>query len=93
MPDDWPKAGGGVERGPADVGADQHFLDVVGCEERRDDGMRGDDLSPELRGQRAIAGYDQRDRWVRLRSLAERDGCAKSRLSATLIAAELGSIG
>ena len=26
MPDDPPKAGGGVERAPADVGADQHFL-------------------------------------------------------------------
>ena len=34
MPDDPPKAGGGVERAPADVGADQHFLDIVGCEER-----------------------------------------------------------
>ena len=44
MPDDPPKAGGGVERAPADVGADQHFLDVIGCEERHDDGMRGDDL-------------------------------------------------
>jgi hypothetical protein len=30
----------------------------------------------ELRGQRPIAGDDQRDRRVRLRSLAERDGCA-----------------
>ena len=45
MPDGPPKAGGGVERAPADVGADQHFLDVVGCEKRRDDGMRSDDLS------------------------------------------------
>ena len=44
MPDDLPKAGGGVERAPADVGADQHFLDIVGCEERHDDGMRGDDF-------------------------------------------------
>ena len=44
MPNDPPKAGGGVERAPADVGADQHFLDVVGCEERHHDGMRGDDL-------------------------------------------------
>src|SRR5271170_3331908 len=44
MPDDPPKAGGGFERAPADVGADQHFLDIVGCEERHDDGMRGADL-------------------------------------------------
>ena len=43
MPDDPPKAGGGVERAPADVGADSISLSV-GCEERHDDGMRGDDL-------------------------------------------------
>jgi hypothetical protein len=33
---------------------------------------------PALGGHPPIAGHDQRDRWVRLRSLAQREGCARS---------------
>ena len=62
----WTGEAGGVERAQADVGANHD--DLFAC--RRQLGWPlncADTRSPH-----------QRDRWVRLRSLAERDGCANS---------------